>query len=298
MRIYLSVRKIQLVNASVDFTLVLLNFYLCQVMMPAMSGCDQVRSKTVRQCVEFYYLWKKVCPDDYKRMRILRRKRDPDNNLYNLRSAKQPTSSTDDAQLSEPSEQQPSIRHHVSSVQMFWGYCVSLLRSVNVEDMLLLIVFSVGAFFRQCATTIVEICWCEILSLYKFKEQFLILHKKLSNFHFHLWKWLKTLNIWTMFSGLSSVEDPWLLETDLYLTSVEGWKHASRRLPTRATLSVVKIYEPPTWIQTQQRSEHVSNQCKQLIIVIIVVFITTSTTVIVIFIFMITYYLLLSSLKR
>lgn len=47
---------------------------------------DVGKSKNVKQCVEFYYLWKKVCPDEYKRLRIIRKKREQDNLLYNLRS--------------------------------------------------------------------------------------------------------------------------------------------------------------------------------------------------------------------
>ena len=45
----------------------------------------QIGTKTVKECVQFYYLWKKVCADEYKRLRILRRKREQDE-LYNLRS--------------------------------------------------------------------------------------------------------------------------------------------------------------------------------------------------------------------
>ena len=48
----------------------------------------QVGSKSVKQCVQFYYLWKKVCADEYKRLRIIRRKREQDE-LYNLRSKAQ-----------------------------------------------------------------------------------------------------------------------------------------------------------------------------------------------------------------
>ncbi|KAG8227229.1 hypothetical protein J437_LFUL008193 [Ladona fulva] len=35
----------------------------------------QIGTKTVKQCVQFYYLWKKVCPDEYRRLRIIQRKR-------------------------------------------------------------------------------------------------------------------------------------------------------------------------------------------------------------------------------
>ena len=49
--------------------------------------------KSVKQCVEFYYLWKKVCPDEYKRLRIIRKKREHDDLLYNLRSRAEEVSS-------------------------------------------------------------------------------------------------------------------------------------------------------------------------------------------------------------
>lgn len=37
----------------------------------------QIKSKSVKECIEFYYLWKKHFPDIIKRLRMLRRKRDP-----------------------------------------------------------------------------------------------------------------------------------------------------------------------------------------------------------------------------
>lgn len=49
------------------------------------SIAKEMNSKDVRQCVEFYYLWKKVCPDEYKRLRFVRRRRESDA-MYNLRS--------------------------------------------------------------------------------------------------------------------------------------------------------------------------------------------------------------------
>lgn len=34
----------------------------------------QLGTKTLQQCIQFYYLWKKVCPEDYKQFQSLRRK--------------------------------------------------------------------------------------------------------------------------------------------------------------------------------------------------------------------------------
>ncbi|XP_024080741.1 uncharacterized protein LOC106672933 isoform X1 [Cimex lectularius] len=35
---------------------------------------QEIGSKTVPQCVQFYYIWKKVCPEDYKKLRMVRRR--------------------------------------------------------------------------------------------------------------------------------------------------------------------------------------------------------------------------------
>ncbi|KAL8564555.1 hypothetical protein ACOMHN_003313 [Nucella lapillus] len=51
----------------------------------------RVCTKSVRECVQFYYFWKKVCPDDLKRLRTLRKKRISQNAQYKLRS-QQPAS--------------------------------------------------------------------------------------------------------------------------------------------------------------------------------------------------------------
>lgn len=35
----------------------------------------KVGTKTVKQCVQFYYIWKKVCTDEYRRLRFNREQR-------------------------------------------------------------------------------------------------------------------------------------------------------------------------------------------------------------------------------
>ncbi|CAG5121978.1 unnamed protein product, partial [Candidula unifasciata] len=49
-----------------------------------------VGTKSVKQCVQFYYVWKKVCPDDYRRLRSGRGKQ----NDYNTRRSAVKTTST------------------------------------------------------------------------------------------------------------------------------------------------------------------------------------------------------------
>lgn len=39
------------------------------------ENCFQVETKTIKQCVQFYYVWKKVCVDEYKRLKQLRERR-------------------------------------------------------------------------------------------------------------------------------------------------------------------------------------------------------------------------------
>ncbi|XP_023239416.1 uncharacterized protein LOC111638023 [Centruroides sculpturatus] len=40
------------------------------------SIAQEMQSKSVKQCVQFYYIWKKVCPEEYKRLRLIRRRRE------------------------------------------------------------------------------------------------------------------------------------------------------------------------------------------------------------------------------
>uniref|UniRef100_T1IPX5 Transcriptional-regulating factor 1 n=1 Tax=Strigamia maritima TaxID=126957 RepID=T1IPX5_STRMM len=73
----------------------------------ALNKCDkdffsiaqELNNKTVKQCVQFYYLWKKVCPDEYKRHRIIRRKREQENLIYNLRSKGASDEEIDESQI-------------------------------------------------------------------------------------------------------------------------------------------------------------------------------------------------------
>lgn len=39
----------------------------------------QIRTKGVKQCIQFYYVWKKVCTDEYRRLKQVRERR---NNLH------------------------------------------------------------------------------------------------------------------------------------------------------------------------------------------------------------------------
>ncbi|CAH1792207.1 unnamed protein product [Owenia fusiformis] len=62
----------------------------------ALTKCDkdffsiskEIGTKDTRECVQFYYLWKKVCADEHKRLRIIRRKREQDE-LHNIRTRAQ-----------------------------------------------------------------------------------------------------------------------------------------------------------------------------------------------------------------
>nr|CAH7735520.1 unnamed protein product [Callosobruchus chinensis] len=36
---------------------------------------QEMKSKTAKQCVQFYYVWKKVCSDEYKRLKVVRERK-------------------------------------------------------------------------------------------------------------------------------------------------------------------------------------------------------------------------------
>ncbi|KAK9497349.1 hypothetical protein O3M35_004682 [Rhynocoris fuscipes] len=39
-----------------------------------LSIAQEIGTKSSKQCVQFYYIWKKVCPEEYKRLRLVRRR--------------------------------------------------------------------------------------------------------------------------------------------------------------------------------------------------------------------------------
>ncbi|CAH1709992.1 unnamed protein product [Aphis gossypii] len=43
----------------------------------------ELGTKTMKQCIQFYYLWKKVCPEDYKQFQFQRRKSRSDDTIIN-----------------------------------------------------------------------------------------------------------------------------------------------------------------------------------------------------------------------
>lgn len=67
----------------------------------------EVGTKSVKECVQFYYLWKKVCSDEYKRLRIVRRRRREQDELYNLRSKAAVPPGDDDGSMA--TETKPDI---------------------------------------------------------------------------------------------------------------------------------------------------------------------------------------------
>ncbi|XP_050548753.1 serine-rich adhesin for platelets-like isoform X2 [Daktulosphaira vitifoliae] len=46
---------------------------------------QELGTKTLKQCVQFYYLWKKVCPEDYKQFQLQRRKSRSEDTTVNMK---------------------------------------------------------------------------------------------------------------------------------------------------------------------------------------------------------------------
>ncbi|XP_046375534.2 transcriptional-regulating factor 1-like isoform X3 [Haliotis rufescens] len=80
---------------------------------------NEVKTKNTKQCIQFYYLWKKVCPEDYKKLRALRRKREQEA-LYNLRSRPQGEEQQQQQpqqQQQQQQQQQPQLQPHPQQQQ-------------------------------------------------------------------------------------------------------------------------------------------------------------------------------------
>ena len=67
----------------------------------------QVTTKSVKQCIQFYYVWKKVCPDDYKRLRHSRNKHGD----YNTRRQTERAAAQAAAEAAEKAELQRQQQH-------------------------------------------------------------------------------------------------------------------------------------------------------------------------------------------
>lgn len=63
-----------------------------------------MESKNVKQCIQFYYLWKKVCTDEYRKLRNLRWKREQVNFYYNGTSGKETTGDEKSSAIAEDSK--------------------------------------------------------------------------------------------------------------------------------------------------------------------------------------------------
>ena len=46
------------------------------LLTPRVRPRSQVLTKSTRECVQFYFLWKRICVDEYKRLRSLRKQRE------------------------------------------------------------------------------------------------------------------------------------------------------------------------------------------------------------------------------
>ena len=103
----------------------------------------------MRQCVQFYYLWKKVLVDEHKRLRATRRRREQD---YNLRSTRvqstevpepvatlsevkgEPVEEGGDTEMHDLSaEEEDSLSEASTSVGTFEEHNVSCCRCRNMQ---------------------------------------------------------------------------------------------------------------------------------------------------------------------
>ncbi|BFZ12228.1 hypothetical protein BsWGS_15263 [Bradybaena similaris] len=76
-----------------------------------------VGTKSVKQCVQFYYVWKKVCPDDYRRLRLGRGKQSDYNTRRSAVKAAAAASSEKVSQAPVVSESQVLLSSVVAAVE-------------------------------------------------------------------------------------------------------------------------------------------------------------------------------------
>uniref|UniRef100_F1KSA1 Zinc finger protein 541 n=1 Tax=Ascaris suum TaxID=6253 RepID=F1KSA1_ASCSU len=99
-------------------------------------------NKTVKQCVEFYYMWKKACPDDYRKLRNLRRKRQllemhqqmEPGETYNLRSNTRNMDGEEDSETSEAESDATNPSYATDPEQLFQDERADKVAMVNINE--------------------------------------------------------------------------------------------------------------------------------------------------------------------
>lgn len=51
----------------------------------------------MKECIQFYYLWKKVCPEEYRKLRIIRRKREQE--MFHAKSITPPIQEAEEQEV-------------------------------------------------------------------------------------------------------------------------------------------------------------------------------------------------------
>ena len=100
----------------------------------SLFSVPQVATKSVKQCVQFYYVWKKVCPDDYRRLRLARNKQGD----YNTRRQTERVAAAAAAVAAEKAalqqqQQQLQLQQHQLQQQQMQEHQIDMKQEVKEE---------------------------------------------------------------------------------------------------------------------------------------------------------------------